>query len=38
MTIEMVDLKSQYAKIQQENDVAVLNVIKSCNFIKIPSA
>jgi UDP-2-acetamido-2-deoxy-ribo-hexuluronate aminotransferase len=36
MGIEMVDLKSQYAKIQQEIDVAVLKVIKSCNFINGP--
>ena len=36
MGIEMVDLKSQYAKIQQEIDVALLKVIKSCNFINGP--
>lgn len=32
----MVDLKSQYAKIQQEIDMAVFKVIKSCNFINGP--
>jgi dTDP-4-amino-4,6-dideoxygalactose transaminase len=36
MIIEMVDLKSQYAKIQQEIDMAVFKVIKSCNFINGP--
>jgi UDP-2-acetamido-2-deoxy-ribo-hexuluronate aminotransferase len=36
MKIEMVDLKNQYAKIQEQIDYAVLNVIKSTNFINGP--
>jgi len=36
MKIEMVDLKNQYAKIQEQIDFAVLNVIKSTNFINGP--
>jgi len=36
MKIEMVDLKNQYAKIQEQIDNAVLNVIKSANFINGP--
>lgn len=36
MKIEMVDLKSQYAKIQDQIDEAVLKVIKSTNFINGP--
>ena len=36
MKIEMVDLKNQYAKIQEQIDNAVLNVIKSTNFINGP--
>lgn len=34
--IQMVDLKGQYAKIQQEVDEAVLNVIRSSAFINGP--
>lgn len=34
--IQMVDLKGQYAKIQQEVDDAVLNVIRSSAFINGP--
>ncbi len=36
MKIEMVDLKGQYLKIQNEIDNAVLNVIKECSFINGP--
>lgn len=34
--IQMVDLKSQYDKIQEEIDTAVLNVIKSTKYINGP--
>jgi len=34
--IQMVDLKSQYNKIQEEVDTAVLNVIKSTQYINGP--
>lgn len=36
MKIEMVDLKGQYAHIQQEIDNAVLNVIRDAQFINGP--
>ncbi len=36
MKIEMVDLKGQYAKIQEEIDSAVLKVIREANFINGP--
>ena len=36
MKIEMVDLKGQYAKIQEEVDSAVLKVIREANFINGP--
>ena len=34
--IQMVDLGSQYEKIQNEIDTAVLNVIRSCAYINGP--
>ena len=34
--IQMVDLKSQYNKIQEEIDTAVLNVIRSTQYINGP--
>jgi UDP-2-acetamido-2-deoxy-ribo-hexuluronate aminotransferase len=37
MKIEMVDLKGQYAKIQNEIDNAILETISSTNFINGPS-
>lgn len=36
MKIEMVDLKGQYAKIQQEIDEALLNTIRDAKFINGP--
>ncbi|MFN9998566.1 MAG: DegT/DnrJ/EryC1/StrS family aminotransferase, partial [bacterium] len=36
MKIEMVDLKNQYLKIQDQIDNAVLSVIKSANFVNGP--
>lgn len=36
MKIEMVDLKGQYAKIQEEIDEAVLNTIRDSSFINGP--
>lgn len=36
MKIEMVDLKGQYAKIQEEIDEAVLNTIRDASFINGP--
>ncbi|HMQ48222.1 MAG TPA: DegT/DnrJ/EryC1/StrS family aminotransferase [Saprospiraceae bacterium] len=36
MTIQMVDLKNQYSKIQQEIDAAVLDVIRSTAYINGP--
>lgn len=36
MKIEMVDLKNQYAKIQEQIDNAVIEVIRSANFINGP--
>jgi UDP-2-acetamido-2-deoxy-ribo-hexuluronate aminotransferase len=33
--IQMVDLKSQYDKIQQEIDNAVIDVIRSTQYIKV---
>ena len=37
MKIEMVDLKSQYAKIQNEVDKAIIESIRSANFINGPA-
>jgi dTDP-4-amino-4,6-dideoxygalactose transaminase len=37
MKIEMVDLKGQYAKIQDEIDKAILESIRSANFINGPA-
>lgn len=37
MKIEMVDLKSQYAKIQNEIDNAIIESIRSANFINGPA-
>ena len=37
MKIEMVDLKGQYAKIQNEIDKAILESIRSANFINGPA-
>ncbi|RXK48287.1 DegT/DnrJ/EryC1/StrS family aminotransferase [Aquirufa rosea] len=37
MKIEMVDLKGQYSKIQNEIDNAILECIRSANFINGPS-
>ena len=37
MKIEMVDLKGQYAKIQNEIDKAILEIIRSANFINGPA-
>ena len=37
MKIEMVDLKGQYAKIQNEIDNAILKCIRSANFINGPA-
>jgi UDP-2-acetamido-2-deoxy-ribo-hexuluronate aminotransferase len=37
MKIEMVDLKGQYAKIQKEIDEAILQNIRSANFINGPA-
>ena len=37
MKIEMVDLKGQYAKIQNEIDKALLDSIRSANFINGPA-
>ena len=37
MKIEMVDLKGQYVKIQDEIDTAVLNVIREATFINGPA-
>ena len=37
MKIEMVDLKSQYSKIQNEIDNAILECIRSANFINGPA-
>jgi dTDP-4-amino-4,6-dideoxygalactose transaminase len=37
MKIEMVDLKGQYAKIQEEIDQAVLQIIRDANFINGPA-
>ncbi len=37
MKIEMVDLKGQYAKIQDEVDKAILESIRSANFINGPA-
>lgn len=37
MNIEMVDLKGQYLKIQDEIDEAVLKVIRDCSFINGPA-
>ena len=37
MKIEMVDLNSQYLKIQDEIDEAVLKVIRDCSFINGPA-
>jgi dTDP-4-amino-4,6-dideoxygalactose transaminase len=37
MKIEMVDLKGQYAKIQNEIDNAILQSIRSANFINGPA-
>jgi UDP-2-acetamido-2-deoxy-ribo-hexuluronate aminotransferase len=37
MKIEMVDLKGQYAKIQNEIDNAIIENIRSANFINGPA-
>ena len=37
MKIEMVDLKGQYAKIQEDIDLAVINVIREATFINGPA-
>ena len=36
LNIQMVDLQSQYAKLQEEIDAAVLDVIRSAAFINGP--